>query len=105
MSGELYAKFKTYRTCHDAIIRLSDFPDLDWTVFRNNVVSYIDKNLVVKYKDGIKELLDFLKESGIKIGLASGTDKSKVMDFLNRVVKNSSWRSGSPPLAVMPPFL
>lgn len=61
------------------------FPDLDWTVFRNDVVSYIDKNLVVKYKDGIKELLDFLKESGIKIGLASGTDKSKVMDFLNRV--------------------
>lgn len=61
------------------------FPDLDWTVFRNDVVSYIDKNLVVKYKDGIKELLDFLKENNIKIGLASGTDKSKVMDFLNRV--------------------
>ena len=61
------------------------FPDLDWTAFRSDVLSYIDENLVVKYKPGIKELLDFLKESGVKIGLASGSDKSKVMEFLNSV--------------------
>lgn len=46
--------------------------------FKADVNHYISENLVVKYKKGALELLNFLKESNIKIGLASGSSMAVI---------------------------
>lgn len=62
-----------------------NFPDLDVTKFRSDMREYIAKNLVVKFKKGAKELLEFLKENNIKFALASGTSRPSVMHHLNEL--------------------
>ncbi len=61
------------------------FPNLDIAQFKKDADDYVSKNLVIKYKPGVKETLDFLKEKGIKIGLASGTSKAKALIRLETV--------------------
>ena len=61
------------------------FPTLDVAKFRNDEREFYKENMVVQYKKGAKEILDFLKENGIKIGLASGTSRPSVEHHLNEV--------------------
>ncbi len=62
-----------------------NFPHLDIEKFRKDSRGYIEKNLKVEFKKGAKELLDYLKNRGIKIGLASGTSRPSVEHHLNEV--------------------
>lgn len=62
-----------------------NFPRLDVEKFRLDEREYYKENMVVRYKNGAKELLDFLKENGIKIGLASGTSRPSVIHHLTEV--------------------
>lgn len=65
---------------------LSDtFPTLDVEKFRTDEREFYKENMIVRYKKGAKEILDFLKDNGIKIGLASGTSRPSVMHHLNEV--------------------
>ena len=61
------------------------FPTLDVKKFRADEREFYKENMVVRYKKGAKEILDFLKENGIKIGLASGTSRPSVTHHLNEV--------------------
>lgn len=61
------------------------FPQVDLEKFRQDSRDYIIKNLVVRFKEGAKELLDILKEKNIRIGLASGTSRPSVMHHLKAV--------------------
>ncbi len=60
-------------------IILSNFPTLDIVKFRKDCYGYIEKNLTVKYKKGAKELLELLKQKGIKMAVASGTRTKNVL--------------------------
>ena len=62
-----------------------NFPDVDVDAFRADVKKYIADNLVVRYKSGAKELLDFLRENGVKMALASGTSSESVAHHLDAV--------------------
>lgn len=64
---------------------IEHFKGVDAVAFKEASWEYIKENLVIKYKDGIKELLDFLKENGVKIALASGTKRQKVLSALKEV--------------------
>lgn len=61
------------------------FKNMDIVAFKKAAWQYIGENLVIKYKGGIKELLDFLKDNNIKIALASGTERKKVLYSLGKV--------------------
>lgn len=63
----------------------SKFPDIDFERFMADSREYIAKNLVVRFKPGAKELLDYLKQRGIKIALASGTSRPSVEHHLKEV--------------------
>lgn len=65
---------------------LSDhYPDIDIPRFREDSREYIVNNLTVRFKDGAKELLDYLKKRGVKIGLATGTSRPSVLHHLKEV--------------------
>ncbi len=61
------------------------FPQIDKVRFKSDAREYIVKNLVVRFKPGAKELLDYLKKKGVKIGLASGTSRQSVEHHLKAV--------------------
>lgn len=62
-----------------------NFPQINIEQFKVDAKEYIIKNLVVRFKPGAKELLDFLKQKGVKIALASGTSRPSVEHHLNEV--------------------
>lgn len=62
-----------------------NFPTLDVDTFNIAKKDYINKNGIVKFKAGAKELLDFLKANNIKIGLASGTSRKSIDHHLAEV--------------------
>lgn len=64
---------------------LDTYPNLDVERFADEAREYILKNLVIEFKKGGRELLEFLKEKGIKIGLASGSSRISVEHHLNEV--------------------
>ena len=64
---------------------IENFPTLNIAKFKEDVEEYVTNNLEIKFKEGVKDTLDFLKEKGIKIGLASGTGKDKALVRLNAV--------------------
>jgi len=64
---------------------MANFKSIDILKFRDDVKKYVAENLVVRYKDGVKELLDFLIKNGIKIGLATGTARPIVLSHLEKV--------------------
>lgn len=64
---------------------IKNFPSLDLERFKNDARKYILDNGTVTLKDGAKELVEFLKAKGIKIGLASGSSAQSVKHHLNAV--------------------
>lgn len=61
------------------------FPQLDVESFLLEVRKYIQKNLIVKYKKGAEELIDFLKKNNIKMGIASGSSRESIVHHINEV--------------------
>lgn len=59
-----------------------NFKTLDIDLFKTEARKYIVQNGTVKLKKGAKELLEFLKENNIKIGVASGSSKKTVESHL-----------------------
>lgn len=62
------------------------YPSLDLPTFKREVVDYVTAHLEVKFMPGAQETLDFLKQEGVPIAVASGTDTPTVrahMEHLN----------------------
>mgnify|MGYP003392690466 CR=1 FL=1 len=49
------------------------YPTLDVDRFNKEIRGYVEDNLVVRFRTGGRELLTYLKQRGIKVGLASGS--------------------------------
>lgn len=62
-----------------------NFPELDIAKFRADCLDYINENMIVRFKSGAKELLDYLKKRGIKTALATGTSRKSVEHHLKEV--------------------
>lgn len=63
----------------------TNFKGLDTEIFTAHAREYILKNGKVVYKKGAKELIAFLKQNNIKIGLASGSSRNSVNHHLAEV--------------------
>lgn len=63
----------------------SQFPELDYEKFRIDVRTYMLENMVVRYKKGAKDLLDFLKNHNVKMALASGSTRGSIFHHLKEV--------------------
>ncbi len=61
------------------------YPTLDADRFNSEMRQYVVDNQVVSFKKGGKELLDFLKDNNIKIGLASGSSHETIDHHLAEV--------------------
>lgn len=61
------------------------FPTLDIDSFKAVVRTYVEENMVVKFKEGAEELLSFLKQNGVKIALATGTSRPSTEHHLKEV--------------------
>ncbi len=61
------------------------YPSIDLTTFKKDTKDYVIKNLKVKFMPGIERLLKFLKQNGIKIGLASGSSHEIINYYLNQL--------------------
>ena len=64
---------------------LDRHPALDLDRFNRDVRSYISEFGEVKFKCGGRELLDYLKENGIKIAIASGSSRQSISHHLGVV--------------------
>ena len=62
-----------------------NFPTIDIIKFKKDAKNYINKYCKVEFKPGAKELLDFLKDNNIKVGLASGTSRKSIDHHLAEV--------------------
>ena len=83
----------------------TNFPTLDVDVFKQDARQYILDNGKVEFKKGAKEILEFLKQNNIKIGLASGTSRGsaehhlnelKIMDVFDAIVAGNEVEKGKP---------
>ncbi len=61
------------------------YPTMDTDKFNAEMRQYIVDNLEVKFMKGAKELLDYLKQKGVKIALASGSSIKSIEHHLNEV--------------------
>lgn len=61
------------------------YPTLDVDRFNKEIRGYVEDNLVVRFRTGGKELLDYLKQRGVKVGLASGSSRKSVDHHLKEV--------------------
>jgi len=61
------------------------FPTIDVDRFNREIRAYVIENIDIKYKSGAVELLEFLKQNGIKMGLASGSSEESVNHHLKEV--------------------
>jgi len=61
---------------------LDHFPTLDVKTFSTQMVEYIKENLVLRFKPGAVELMDFLEQHHVPMALASGTDRAIVEHYL-----------------------
>ncbi len=84
---------------------LERYPALDIESFSRGVAQYINEHLVIKYKSGGKEILNFLREKGIKMGLASGSNREVVekrlaavgaKDYFDAIVAGTEVEKGKP---------
>ena len=64
---------------------LTIYPTLDVKKFVEEEDKYMAEHLVPAYMPGAKEMLDFLKEKGVKMALASGTSKPSILKLLRAV--------------------
>ena len=58
---------------------------IDILKFKTDAHQYIVDHLEVKFKKGAKELLEFLKQNGIKMAIASGSDTQVVKHHMHVV--------------------
>ena len=61
------------------------FPTLDVDIFKKDMREYIISNGKVVFKEGGRQLLDFLKEHNIKTALASGSSRGSIDHHLAEV--------------------
>ena len=64
---------------------IENFPTVDIDIFKRDVIKYIEKNGKVELKKGALKLLEFLKEHGVKIALASGSSQKSISHHLKEV--------------------
>lgn len=69
------------------------YPDIDVLEFRRIAFEYESKNLVVKYKPGVVEMLEFLKENNIKMAVASGSTPEFIEERLGAIEGAKDWFS------------
>ncbi len=62
-----------------------NFPDLDAIKFRADAREYVVKNLVLRFKPGVKELIDYLKARGIKMAVATGSSRASTDHHLKEM--------------------
>ena len=62
-----------------------NFPGIDVDRFKAEVREYIAKHLVLSFKPGAKQLLEYLKARGVKIGLATGTSRESTDSHLEKM--------------------
>ncbi len=81
------------------------FPTMDVVAFKNDVRKYIEQHLVVQYKPGAQQLLEFLKEKGVSLALASGSSHHSIdhhlqavhaTDFFDVIVSGEDVKNGKP---------
>ena len=61
------------------------YPTMDIPLFSKTMRNYIIENLTVRYKKGAPELIDFLKNNGIRLALASGSSRASIDHHLKEV--------------------
>ena len=61
------------------------YPTLDVDRFNKEMRAYVEEKLVVRFRRGGRELLTYLKQRGIKVGLASGSSRKSVDHHLKEV--------------------
>ncbi|MBQ7044900.1 MAG: HAD family phosphatase [Clostridia bacterium] len=64
---------------------VENFKELDILKFKTDAHTFIVDHLEVKFKKGAKELLEFLKQNGIKMAIASGSNTQVVKHHLGVV--------------------
>ncbi len=83
----------------------TNFKGLDTDVFTGHARQYILDNGKVEYKKGAQELLAFLKQNNIKIGLASGSSRNSIdhhltvvnaLDMFDAIVSGHDVENGKP---------
>ncbi len=72
---------------------VENFKSLDILKFKTDAHAYIVDHLEVKFKKGAKELLEFLKQNGIKTAIASGSATPVVKHHLGVVGANDYFLS------------
>lgn len=84
---------------------MENYPTIDIPVFKATVRRYYKEKNVIKFKKGAKELLDFLKQNGIRIAVASGSSRSTVenhfgvlgaLDYFDAIVGGNEVENGKP---------
>ena len=64
---------------------LDRHPDIDLEKFNCATIEYARVYGEVKFKKGARELLDYLKGRGVRIGLASGTSRPSIEEHLGEL--------------------
>ena len=62
-----------------------NYPSIDTDKFNNDVREYVKANLVIKFKKGAEELIEFLIKNNVKIALASGSSRRSVEHHLGEL--------------------
>lgn len=62
-----------------------NYPTLNVAEFKENYRDYIKKNGEIKFMPGAQQLLEFLKDKGVKTALATGTRKATVFSHLKKL--------------------
>lgn len=82
--------------------------NIDYFEFREHVMEGLDnhiKQFGVDIKDGVKELLPYLKEKGLKIGLATSTARERatiylkahnIYDYFDKLIFGDMIKNGKP---------
>lgn len=84
---------------------ITNFPTIDIDLFKKDIQDYLNENLVINFKKGGREILEFLKQNGVKIAVASGSSRGTVehhlnevgvLDFFDAIVCGSEVENGKP---------
>ncbi len=83
----------------------NNFSEMDIPHFKEDMRSYIKENLVIKFKPGAQELIDFLNANSIKMAVASGSklkevksnlEKLNAIDFFDALTGGDDVENGKP---------
>lgn len=61
------------------------YPNLDLPTFKKEVVDFVTAHLKVTFMPGAREALEFLKQAGVPIAVASGTDTATVRSHMEKL--------------------